>query len=88
MGQKLRGQHQRSRHWAAIALLRCVLSSPEVAVAVLSEHARHKGFGEEILCETQEEMDRVYRRQVLEGLSPHCLLSLYPYGQVLGNLAA
>lgn len=65
-GQGLRVQQQRVRHWAAIALLRCVLSSPEAAIAVLSEHARRKGFGEEILYETQEEVDQVYRPQVLD----------------------
>ena len=67
-GQGLRVQQQRVRHWAAIALLRCVLSSPEAAVAVLSEHARRKGFGEEIIYETAEEVDQVYRPQVLDTL--------------------
>ncbi len=65
-GQGLRAQQQRVRHWAAIALLRCVLSSPEAAAAVLSEHARRKGFGEEIIYATQEEVDQVYRPQVLD----------------------
>ncbi len=65
-GQGLRVQHQRVRHWAAIALLRCVLSSPEAAAAVLSEHARRKGFGEDILYETADEVDQVYRPQVLD----------------------
>lgn len=65
-GQGLRIQQQRVRHWAAIALLRCVLSSPEAAAAVLSEHAKRKGFGEEIIYETQDEVDQVYRPQVLD----------------------
>ncbi|MBI3974505.1 MAG: DEAD/DEAH box helicase [Chloroflexi bacterium] len=37
-----RAHQQRVRYWAAIALLRCLLSSPEAAVAVLSERARRQ----------------------------------------------
>lgn len=39
----LQRRHQRVRHWAAIALLRCVLSSPAAAIAVLSERAKRQG---------------------------------------------
>jgi hypothetical protein len=34
-GRQLRAPQQRVRHWAVIALLRCLLSSPAAAVAVL-----------------------------------------------------
>jgi superfamily II DNA or RNA helicase len=39
-GAQLGRPQQRVRHWAAIALLRCVLSSPAAAVAVLAKRAR------------------------------------------------
>ena len=65
-GQGLRDQQQRVRHWAAIALLRCVLSSPEAAVAVLTRHAQGKGLGEMGLTDTPEEVDNLYRPQVLD----------------------
>jgi hypothetical protein len=65
-GAGLRGQQQRVRHWAAIALLRCVLSSPAAAVAVLSERARREGFGEAGALDTIDEIDATYRPQVLD----------------------
>lgn len=57
---------QRVRHWAAIALLRCVLSSPEAAVAVLSERARRQGV--DVLPESVDAVDGSYRSQVLDPL--------------------
>ena len=65
-GLGLKAQQQRVRHWAAIALLRCVLSSPQAAVSVLSGMADRKGFGKEALFESEEEVDQVYRPQVLD----------------------
>lgn len=60
---EVRAQQQRVRHWAAIALLRCVLSSPEAAVAVLSERRRRvSGDGEA----APEAVDETYRPQVLD----------------------
>jgi hypothetical protein len=38
----LRAQQQRVRYWAAIAILRCVLSSPAAAEAMLAKRARGK----------------------------------------------
>ena len=41
-GTGLRQQQQRVRYWAAIAILRCVLSSPKAAEVMLSERAKRK----------------------------------------------
>jgi superfamily II DNA or RNA helicase len=68
-GAGLRAQQQRVRHWAAIALLRCVLSSPDAAVAVLSERARkQEERSAEVLPEASTDLDAVYRPQVLDPL--------------------
>ncbi len=61
-----RRQQQRVRYWAAIALLRCVLSSPDVAVAVLAARSRQAGTGPELMAELDAEIDAVYRPQVLD----------------------
>lgn len=65
-GRGLKAQQQRVRHWAAIALLRCLLSSPDAAVAVLGGLAERKGYGKDILFESGEEVDQTYRPQVLD----------------------
>lgn len=67
-GRTLRFPQQRVRHWAALALLRCVLSSPEAAVAVLTSHATGRGFSEITLLDTPEQVDDLYRPQVLDTL--------------------
>jgi hypothetical protein len=64
----LQRRHQRVRHWAAIALLRCVLSSPEAAIAMLSERAKRQGIEEIAVFDTDDEMDATYRPQVLDPL--------------------
>jgi superfamily II DNA or RNA helicase len=73
----VRAQVQRVRHWAAIALLRCVLSSPDAAVAVLSARAeRQRAPTDEprapaTLAEggdtTDAEVDATFRPQVLDA---------------------
>jgi SNF2 family DNA or RNA helicase len=63
-GKGLKVQQQRVRHWAAIAILRCVLSSPQAAEAVLGERARKKGFAE--IFRSVEEVDQAFRPQVLD----------------------
>jgi superfamily II DNA or RNA helicase len=65
-GRGLRAQQQRVRHWAAIALLRCLLSSPDAAVAVLGGLAERKGYDKDILFESGDEVDQTYRPQVLD----------------------
>lgn len=63
-GRGLKVQQQRVRHWAAIAILRCVLSSPQAAEAVLGERARKKGLEE--IFQSVEEVDQAFRPQVLD----------------------
>jgi superfamily II DNA or RNA helicase len=65
-GEGLRRQQQRVRHWAAIALLRCVLSSPAAAEAVLA--ARREGLAEAEAPDTVDEIDATYRPQVLDPI--------------------
>jgi helicase-like protein len=66
-GRQLRAPQQRVRYWAAIALLRCLLSSPAVAAAVLDARAdRMANFAGE--DESQDEVDRTYRPQVSDAL--------------------
>ncbi len=49
----LGSQQQRVRHWAAIAILRCLLSSPAAAVAVLSKRER----GEQVQAVSDDDDD-------------------------------
>jgi len=64
----LERRHQRVRHWAAIALLRCVLSSPEAAIAVLSERAKRQGLEDIAVFDSEDEIDATYRPQVLDPI--------------------
>jgi len=66
----LRSHQRRVRHWAAIALLRCLLSSPAAAEAVLSKRARRSGESEveELAGLSDAELDALYRPQVLDPL--------------------
>ncbi len=63
-GAGLRVQQQRVRHWAAIALLRCLLSSPEAAGLVLKNRAG--GDLTDAEATLPEEPDSTYRPQVLD----------------------
>ncbi len=71
-----RTAQQRVRHWAAIALLRCVLSSPEAAVSVLSNRAERQG--EKALPDTVDALDDTYRPQVLDPLEDENLGDYIP----------
>ena len=65
-GANLRAAQQRVRYWAAIALLRCLLSSPGSAHAVLAARAqRLAAEGDE---SSAEEKDSAYRPQVTDVL--------------------
>lgn len=57
-GQSLNKRHQRVRYWGALALLRCVMSSPAAAVAALE--SRH-----DALAESEDEPD--FRSFVFES---------------------
>lgn len=63
----LRAQQQRVRHWAAIALLRCVLSSPYAATAVLANRAKRQGLDDGLFA-SEEAVDAAYRPQVLDQI--------------------
>ena len=64
---QLRAAQQRVRHWAAIAILRCLLSSPAAAATVLDARADRMAEAD-AQEETQDEIDRAYRPQVLDVL--------------------
>jgi superfamily II DNA or RNA helicase len=59
----LRAQQQRVRYWAAIAILRCVLSSPAAAEAMLAKRARGKKGD----APAEDQPDEMYGAQVLDG---------------------
>jgi len=62
----LRAGQQRVRHWAAIAILRSILSSPESALATLTRDRKESSKPEE--AEDASEPDEIYRPQVLDEL--------------------
>lgn len=45
-GQQLEARKRRVRYWGALALLRCVMSSPAAAIATLAVHARLQALPE------------------------------------------
>jgi len=58
-------QKQRVRYWAALALLRCVLSSPAAAVAVLESRAvKHAAADDDEADDNPAAIDARYRQQV------------------------
>jgi superfamily II DNA or RNA helicase len=63
--QGMRAHQRRVRHWAAIALLRCLLSSPFAAAAVLSNRQERLATEEERFAGV-DEVDETYRPQVLD----------------------
>ncbi len=67
-GDALRAQQQRVRHWAAIALLRCVLSSPAMAVTVLSKREDNAETNEGASVADATEDETSYEQQVLDGM--------------------
>jgi superfamily II DNA or RNA helicase len=66
-GTHLKAAQQRVRHWAAIAILRCLLSSPDAAAAVLNSRVDRMAEGAAD-GNDQEMVDRAYRPQVLDAL--------------------
>jgi superfamily II DNA or RNA helicase len=66
-GAQLRASQQRVRHWAVIAILRCLLSSPDAAAAVLDTRISRMAEGPTD-SENREDIDRAYRPQVLDVL--------------------
>jgi superfamily II DNA or RNA helicase len=72
----LRVAQQRVRHWAAIAILRSILSSPESALATLTRD--HKGSVEPDKNGDEAEPDEIYRPQVLDELFAENVLDQPP----------
>jgi len=80
----LRAAQQRVRHWAAIAILRSVLSSPDAAAIVLGNRIRKlggDGDGQEE-SESTAEIDVAYRPQVLDLFGDEELADYAPTGPV------
>lgn len=73
----LRAAQQRVRHWAAIAMLRCVLSSPAAAAAVLSARAERQASQIEDTAEGAE-VDDTYRPQVFDPLDEEAASDIAP----------
>lgn len=61
-GNGLRQQQQRVRYWAAIAILRCVLSSPAAAEVMLQQRAQRQARGP-----GSAEREETYSAQVLDS---------------------
>lgn len=59
----LRAQQQRVRYWAAIAILRCVLSSPAAAAAMFDKRAGGKSGADSSV----EDVDDLFSGQVLDS---------------------
>ncbi len=64
-GTSMKQQQQRVRYWAAIAILRCLLSSPAAAEAMLRERSKSKERGEP--PETFGE-DGLFGAQILDSI--------------------
>jgi len=62
----LRAPQQRVRHWAAIAILRSLLSSPDAAAMVLGNRSAKLGDDPAKDGENSAEVDETYRPQVLD----------------------
>jgi hypothetical protein len=80
----LRAAQQRVRHWAAIAILRSALSSPDAAAMVLGNRISKlsgDGNGQEE-SESTAEIDDAYRPQVLDLFGDEELADYAPTGPV------
>lgn len=64
-GNNLRHQQQRVRYWAAIAILRCVLSSPKAAAAMLEKRASRMDLPE---LPDGAEADETFSGQILDSV--------------------
>ncbi|MBV8356377.1 MAG: DEAD/DEAH box helicase [Deltaproteobacteria bacterium] len=80
---RFKAPQQRVRHWAAVSLLRCVLSSPGAAVAVLSnreqriQEKEHKAREPQI-AELSAESEDAYGQQTLDGLAQDSVVDCAP----------
>lgn len=80
---------QRVRYWGALALLRCLMSSPAAAVEALArreaqEEAAEGSAGGE---GTEEDaLDELRRREVLDALAEEAIYDTVPEGAVFGGM--
>jgi superfamily II DNA or RNA helicase len=81
-GRGLRAAQQRVRHWAAIAILRSLLSSPDAAAMVLANRAGKLGPEQADESENSTEIDDAYRPQVLDLFADEELADYAPTGPV------
>jgi hypothetical protein len=66
IGGTLKAAQQRVRHWAAIAILRCLLSSPAAAASVLD--SRVDRMADAVSADKScDEIDRTYAPQVMDA---------------------
>jgi superfamily II DNA or RNA helicase len=78
----LRAPQQRVRHWAAIAILRSLLSSPDAAAMVLGNRAAKLGDDPAEDGESPAEIDETYRPQVLDLFGDEEAADYAPTGPV------
>ena len=78
----LRAPQQRVRHWAAIAILRSLLSSPDAAAMVLGNRAVKLGDDPGGDDESPAGVDETYRPQVLDLFSDGATADYAPIGPV------
>ena len=71
VGSGLRQQQQRVRCWAALAILRCVLSSPAAASAVLENCARTREQGVAMSQSPERPGPVLLGGRTAAGLRPH-----------------
>jgi hypothetical protein len=89
-GRGLRAAQQRVRHWAAIAILRSLLSSPDAAAMVLTNRAGKLGPGQTDESENSADpgsesgagIDDAYRPQVLDLFGDEELADYAPTGPI------
>ncbi len=78
----LRAAQQRVRHWAAIAILRSLLSSPDAAAMVLGNRAAKLSDDTAEESETPGGVDETYRPQVLDLFGEEEAADYAPTGPV------
>jgi len=81
-GSGLRVQQQRVRYWAAIALLRCILSSPKAAESALSKRANGRTSISEESSASTTDIDAQYRFQVLDTTDGEVTNDLVPHAPI------
>jgi len=74
----LRANQQRVRYWAAISLLRCILSSPKAAEAVLEKRGRSQGESPDVDNGSAEDIDARFQPQIFDFLDGDAAADFVP----------